>query len=189
MSAFGSGKPVVIGWSFGADLALAYAAAHPDALAGLVIVDGAVPISALLVEDERAMRRLLNSFSMKLSALMMQITPFRYALNGDAIADIALDVDARRRRLTDSYKSVRCPVLMLLATRTAGPDNTAHNQRNNQLWRESGERLAGLFPEIQIKWIDAGHRLPLTKPAELAREIERFVEARAVNPTVSPAMG
>jgi pimeloyl-ACP methyl ester carboxylesterase len=178
MAQFGSGKPVAVGWSFGADLALAYAATHRDALAGLVIVDGALPISAPLVEDERAMRRLLNGFSMKLSVLLMKITPFRYALGGDAIADIAVDLDARRQKLADVYAEVDCPVLMLLATRTAGPDNTAHSRRNNRLWRESGEQLAVRFPAIEVKWFDAGHRLPLTKPAELAREIERFTAAR-----------
>jgi esterase len=181
MANFGSEKPVVVGWSFGADLALAYAAAHSDELAGLIIVDGAVPISAPLIEDERGMRRLLNSFSMKLSVLLTQITPFRYALSGNAIADIAVDLDARRQELMDLYHEIKCPVLMLLATRTAGSDNTPHNRRNNRLWRESGERLAVRYPAIQVKWFDAGHRLPLTKPAELAGEIDEFVAARAAS--------
>jgi esterase len=175
MAAVGSGKPIVIAWSFGADLAVSYAASHPDVVGGLVIIDGAVPLSEPLVEDEAKMRRLLNSLSMKFSMLLMQVTPYRYSLSGDAIADIAVDADGHRQQLLDVYARVGCPITMVLATKTAGENTTEHAKRNNRLWREGGERLAARYPSIAIEWLDAGHRLPLTKPAELARVIDEFV--------------
>jgi esterase len=178
MAAVGSGKPIVVAWSFGADLAVSYAASHSDALGGLVIIDGAVPLSEPLVEDEAKMRRLLNSLSMKFSMLLMQVTPYRYSLSGDAIADIAVGADAHRQQLLDVYAKIDCPITMVLATKTAGENKTEHAKRNNKLWREGAERLAANYPSIPIMWLDAGHRLPLTKPAELARVIDEFV-ARA----------
>jgi len=174
MGAVGSGRPIVIAWSFGADLALAYAAAHPGVLGGLVIVDGAVPISKPLVEDAAGMRRALNGPMVKVSMLLMQLTSYRYSLSGDAIADIAVELDSRRQRLLDVYAKVDCPITMFLAERTAGDNTTAHARRNNQIWREGGERLAAKYPSISEQWLDSGHNLPLTKPAELAGAIDAF---------------
>ena len=42
-------RPIVVGWSLGADLAVWYAAAHPGRVAGLFLIDGAVPVN--LVTD------------------------------------------------------------------------------------------------------------------------------------------
>ncbi len=176
MDAVGSGQPVVAAWSFGADLAVAYAASHPGVIGGLVIVDGAVPIDGRLVDDEPKMRRLLNSFSMKFSMFLMRMTAWRYNLSGDDIADIAVDVDARRQRLLDLYDKVSCPVTMVLATKTAGENTTDHARRNNQIWREGAEKLAASHPAISLGWLDAGHRLPLSKPAELAKIVGDFAK-------------
>jgi esterase len=174
MGAVGSGRPILVAWSFGADLALAYAASHPGVLGGLVIVDGAMPIAEALVEDEAGMRRALNAPTVKLSLLAMQLTPYRYSLTGDAIADIAVDLDGRRQHLLDTYAKVDCPVAVLLATKTAGENTTEHARRNNIIWREAGERLAAKYPAISVQWLDSGHNLPLTKPAELAAAIDAF---------------
>jgi esterase len=176
MAAVGSGKPILVAWSFGADLALAYAVSHPGALAGLVIIDGAVPISRPLVEDETGMRRTLNGLPVKLGMLLTNLTSSKYALSGDAIADIALDADARRQHLLDAYGKVDCPVTMLLATKTAGENKTEHAKRNNTIWREGGERLAARYPSISVQWLDSGHNLPLAKPAELAEAIDQFAK-------------
>jgi esterase len=174
MSAVGGGRPIMVAWSFGADLAVAYAASHPGMLAGLMIIDGALPLSDRLVEDERRMRRSLNSLSMKFSMLLMQATAYRYALSGDDIADLTMIADENRQGLLDVYGRIDCPIAMLLATKTAGENNTAHTRRNNGLWREAGDRLAARYPSIDITWLDAGHRLPLTMPAEIARRIDAF---------------
>lgn len=174
MDAVGSNKPVVVAWSFGADLAVAYAAARPDVIGGLVIVDGAVPLGEPLVDDEAKMRRLLNTFSMKLGMALMQLTPYRHGLSGNAIADIAVDVDERRQRLLDVYARVVCPITMVLATKTAGEETTGRARRSNRIWREGGERLAARYPSIAMEWLDAGHRLPLARSADLAKAIDDF---------------
>ncbi|MGH3429340.1 MAG: alpha/beta fold hydrolase [Mycobacteriales bacterium] len=192
MAAVGSEQPVLVAWSFGADLALAYAAAHPGALDGLVIVDGALPLTDRLVDDERKMRRLLNSFSMKFSMLLMKLTPYKYSLTGDDVADIAILADDSRQRLLDVYARIDCPVVMLLATKTAGENTTEHAKRNNKLWREAADRLAARYPSISIKWLDAGHRLPLTRAGELAQAIDQFVNSLGngcTNELAAPANG
>lgn len=174
MESVGLGRPIVAGWSLGADLAVSYAASHPGVIGGLVIIDGAVPISEPLVEDEAKMRRSLNSLPMRFSKLLLQLTPYRYRLSGNAIADIVIDLDARRQQLFDVYARVDCPITMILATRPVDKNKTEHAKRGNKLWRDGGERLAARWPSISVKWLDAGHMLPLTKPVELAREIDDF---------------
>lgn len=167
-------KPIVVGWSLGADIAVNLAALHPDALSGLIVIDGAVPIAKSLIEDQASMRKLLNGLPMKLSALLLRLTAYRHDLSGDAIADMVLDVDARRQTLNDIYDRVHCPVTVILATKTAGNNRTAHARRNNEIWRQGGERLASRYPRISVRWLEGGHRLPLTRPVELARAIDAF---------------
>ncbi|HEV7690213.1 MAG TPA: hypothetical protein VGO52_05300, partial [Hyphomonadaceae bacterium] len=103
-------------------------------------------------------------------------------LSGDDIADIAdiadivVDVDAHRQRLYSLYAKIDCPAVMVLATKSAGENTTEHARRNNRLWREGGERLVALHPSAPLKWLDAGRRLPLTKPTELAETIDDFAK-------------
>src|SRR5215471_6663519 len=41
----GIDRPVVVGWSYGATIAVRYAAGNPEHVGGLVLIDGAYPIS------------------------------------------------------------------------------------------------------------------------------------------------
>jgi pimeloyl-ACP methyl ester carboxylesterase len=174
MAALAAARPIIVGWSLGADLAVAYAAAHPGAVAGLVLIDGAVPLSDRLVQDEAAMRRLLNSPAMAVSMFLLKATPYRYSLSGDAFADLTVDVDAHRQGLLATYAKVDCPITMLLATQSAGSNSIDRSRRNNGLWREGGERLKAAHPSISVRWLDAGHRLPLTRPQDLDDDIDAF---------------
>jgi pimeloyl-ACP methyl ester carboxylesterase len=174
MTAVGSDRPIVVAWSFGADVAVAYAAAHPGELGGIVVIDGALPLADPLVQDESQLRRTLNSAAMRFSMLLMQMTPYRYSLSGDDIADITLTADAQRQGMIGLYDKVDCPIIMLLATQTAGANTVERSLRNNGLWRQAGARLAAQHPEIEMTWFDAGHRLPLTHPRELAAAIDAF---------------
>jgi esterase len=176
MAAVGADRPIVVAWSFGADVAVAYAAKHPNVLGGLVIVDGAVPISDRLVQDDAKMRRLLNSASMKFSMLLMRLTPYRYSLSGDDIADLAAIADEHRLGVMEEYAKLDLPITMILATRTSV------EARNNRLWCEGGDRLTAAHPSIGMVWLDAGHRLPLTKSAELANEIDAFASRTGTRP-------
>jgi esterase len=131
MNAIHSNKPVVVGWSLGADLALAYAVAHPAAVAGLVLIDGAVPLTEPLIENEVQLRQSLKSPIMKLSRLLIRFTPYNYQIWGDAYADIVVELDARRQKLLGDYAKVNCPVTMVLAEKSGGLKGT-HAERNCQ---------------------------------------------------------
>jgi pimeloyl-ACP methyl ester carboxylesterase len=174
MQAIGASSALVVGWSAGADLALNFARDCPAAVAGLLLVDGAAPISETLIVDEADMRRTLNSAFVRLGMFVTRMTPYRYSLSGDAIADLTIDVDSRRQRLGRLYEDVRCPIEVILATKTAGEETTEKARRNNRLWREAGSRLASNHTNVEVAFIAGGHRLPLSRPAEVAKAIDGF---------------
>jgi pimeloyl-ACP methyl ester carboxylesterase len=173
MEVFGASRPVIVAWSMGADLAIAHAAMHPNALAGIVVVDGAVPVPERLTEDPVRMRRSLNNPLLRLMMLVQRLTPYGYSLSGDQFADLTLEVDERRQQLLDVYGKVDCPITLILAERTAGTSG-AHAERNNKLWRAGAERLTARYPAITVRWLNEGHLLPLRRPAELAQAIDEF---------------
>lgn len=165
-------KPIIVGWSLGADLAIAYAANHPGELAGLVLVDGAVPLAKPLVDDEERLRRSLNSPIMKFSKLLIRLTPYNYRISGDAYADITLELDKRRQTsLLDDYSKIDCPITIVLATKSAGVKG-ARAERNNELWREGIERLKAQYPSITTRWVEGTHSLPFKHPADIADAID-----------------
>ena len=61
-------RPILVGWSLGADLAVWYAASHPGKAAGLFLIDGAVPVN--LVTDPDDVRRRLNTPMMRIGPLL-----------------------------------------------------------------------------------------------------------------------
>jgi pimeloyl-ACP methyl ester carboxylesterase len=179
MATIDAQRPIVVGWSLGADLAVAYASDHPGKLGGLFLLDGAVPLSEPMVRDEAALRRRAKSPAMAVSLWLNSLTPMRYSLSGDDITDIALSADAYRQRLLEIYDRVDCPITMALATKALGRDKSDETQRKNRLWREGAERLTARHPEIGVTWVDAGHLFPLTKPGVVARMIDAFAHATA----------
>jgi pimeloyl-ACP methyl ester carboxylesterase len=181
MATIDAQRPIVVGWSLGADLAVAYASAHPGKLGGLFLLDGAAPLPEPMVRDEAALRRRAKSPAMAVGTWLNSLTPLRYSLTGDDIADIALSADAYRQHLLDVYDRIDCPIAMALATKALGRDTSAETQRKNRLWREGAERLTARHPEIGVTWVDAGHLFPLTKPGVVARMIDGFAQSAAVS--------
>jgi len=52
-------RPILIGWSYGATIAVRYAAQHPEQVGGLVLVDGAYPITMF---DEAGKEKVRKQF-------------------------------------------------------------------------------------------------------------------------------
>lgn len=173
-------QPIIVGWSLGADLAVAYAAKHPGAIRGIVIIDGAVPISAPLVEDEVQMRQSLKSPLVRVILFLMKFTPYRYVMTGDAFADIVVELDSLRPSLLDVYKKLACAVTMIMATKSAG-EKGAHAERNNKIWREGVEWVHEIRPDISIRWIDDTHQLPFKHSGELSKIIDEFIANQVSN--------
>ncbi|WP_069165420.1 alpha/beta fold hydrolase [Nocardia altamirensis] len=163
-------RPIIVGWSLGADLAVAYAAKHPKRVGALVLVDGAVPIQGPLVQDEAAMRNGLNSFGTKFAMWLIRATPYGYHLPPKAIADLTLDVDERRQHLLDTYATLTCPTTLLVATNTA-EGHATHTAHVNETWRAGAHHLHQTHPDVTVRTLDATHKLPFTHPIPITEAI------------------
>ena len=165
-------RPVLVGWSLGADVALEHALTHPGQVSGLVLVDGALPLHDGLIRDAAAMRRTLTSPAYRGVRAAMRVTPYRWAVPLDAYADLVVELDARRLGLEErgAYRELDCPASLLLST-SPGHGKDAQAQHVARAWRDSGERLAAGNPRVAITWIEGSHNLPFTSAAQIAAAI------------------
>jgi pimeloyl-ACP methyl ester carboxylesterase len=165
-------RPILIGWSLGADLAVWYAASHAGKVAGLFLIDGAVPVN--LVMDPEDVRRRLNTPVMRIGPLLLTLVGMGYRLTPSEYATLTIELNQRREQLLSAYDQLDCPVELVLATKSAGEKGERAEQAN-ALWRTGDEQLAQAFPRLSLHWVDNTHLLPFKEPTTLARLLDAFV--------------
>src|SRR5260221_1523425 len=84
-------RPLVVGWSLGADLAVWYAAAHPGRVAGLFLIDGAVPVN--LVADPEDVKRRLDTPAIKFWALLLALVGLADRRQTSQVSALSIEVN------------------------------------------------------------------------------------------------
>lgn len=171
MDRVGGDRPVLVGWSLGADLAVWYAARHPGRVAGLFLIDGALPVN--LVTDPEDLRRRLDTPAMRFGPRLMGLVGMGYHLTPSQFATLTIELNQRREQLLSAYARLDCPVELVLAAQSAG-EKGERAERSNARWRAGGEQLAQAFPRFSLTWLDGTHLLPYNAPAALARRLDAF---------------
>lgn len=188
-------KPVVVGHSWGATVALELVGTRQGTTGGLVFIDGPVQSAANLFSWEDAQKIMqppLPRFTSFEQAVSQSKRDFDGAWDQDlesfVKARIVPDADAlvltltapvRLELLRGLYEAqpdvlwprVEVPAAALLARH--GPARIATS-------REVGAaRLAELAPKVEISWYESPHDVPLFLPAEVASSVEHIASRAA----------
>jgi pimeloyl-ACP methyl ester carboxylesterase len=198
-------KPVVVGHSWGATVALELLGTRPALASGLVFIDGPVQSAANLFswdEAQRIMQPPLPRFATWEDAVSESRQDFEGAWNADlesfvkarVISDgdalvLTLTAPVRLELLRGLYESqpdllwprVDVPAVALLARRSE-----ARISRSREV---GAERLAILAPRVEVRWFDSPHDIPLFMPAEVASEVERIASVASGGSTSEAAAG
>jgi pimeloyl-ACP methyl ester carboxylesterase len=141
IDATGIERPILVGWSYGATIAVRYAAHNPVQVRGLVLIDGAYPIAMF---DEAGKERIRAQFR-RLGWIMRILAALgRSARMSPAeSADVVIEMDAINGELKPDFAALECPTVFVVGTgahtgateeemrtvRAAAPDAIASNPR------------------------------------------------------------
>lgn len=165
--------PLLVGYSLGADLAVHYASERPDAVAGLVLIDGANPLpEPFITETDQAEFRAL-AYNLAQAAEQNKGTAHQVLLTAQHIHDLNLEIDVVRSAILDRYRKIDHPIGLIMSTSIAGDSTEGRAPRHNRLWRTGVERLVRERPHTSTTWLDADHRLVFTHAPAIAEIIRR----------------
>lgn len=200
LAKLGVQRPVLVGHSWGGNVALEYAAAYPQDLSALVLVDGGfIDLSLDKLTWKRTWELLAPpEFNGVTKEEVVQwvkdrdwVTSRSDTVEEATLANFRVDsrgfVEARLRRENHKkivramweqrparlYSKVVCPVLIIAAAREGGSDSEARFLEHKRKAVPQAEK--GLA-RCQVVWMeDTVHDIPLQRPGDLAEIIERFV--------------
>jgi pimeloyl-ACP methyl ester carboxylesterase len=114
IAATGIDRPVLVGWSYGATLAVREASLHPDQVRGLVLVDGAYPISMF---DDAGKEKVRAQFR-RLGWLMRIAARFGRSarMSPEESANVVIEMDAVNGDLRRDFAALACPTVFVVGT-------------------------------------------------------------------------
>ena len=191
-------RPVLVGHSYGANVAIEYAASHRRGIAGLVCVDGGMGSMSEIMswKDAKVMLappklaglpvdRLLQfaregSLAHVWSPQLEQIIRSLFVIDDRGRGTPRLARANHMRILRAMYgqkpkerlAGVECPALMYLARpRALGMEE---ERGFYEMKKASVAKIRAENPNVKIEWITSIHDIPLDRPRELAGRIARF---------------
>ncbi len=114
IEATGTEGPILVGWSYGATIAARFAAQHPAQVGGLVLIDGAYPITMF---DEAGKEKVRAQFR-RLGWMMRILAALgRSARMSPAqSADVVIEMDAVNGELRSDFAALDCPTHFVVGT-------------------------------------------------------------------------
>jgi pimeloyl-ACP methyl ester carboxylesterase len=144
LTARGIEKPILVGWSYGAYLAVHWADRHPDRVLGVVSVDGALPYGLTGEESHQRIRKLFR----RMRLLLPLVAPFGLAarMSADQHADVNIEINELAAACGPVLERVTCPVRYILAT---GDSYGSHDGEQDGA-RAALEPILARNPNLQV---------------------------------------
>src|SRR4029078_12578542 len=103
-----------VGWSYGATVAVRYAAEHPGGAGGLVLIDGAYPIAVLDAAGQQKIRTQFRRLGwiMRVAAAFGRSARMSPAESADAV----IEMDAVNGDLGHDFAALDCPTVFVVGT-------------------------------------------------------------------------
>jgi pimeloyl-ACP methyl ester carboxylesterase len=107
-------RPVIVGWSYGATIATRFAAQHTEDVGGLVLVDGAYPISMF---DDAGKEKVRSQFR-RLGWMMRVMAALGRSarMSPEESADVVIEMDAVNGELAADFATLECPTVFVVGT-------------------------------------------------------------------------
>jgi pimeloyl-ACP methyl ester carboxylesterase len=114
IDATGIERPVLVGWSYGATIAMRYTAEHSGQVRGLVLVDGAYPIAMF---DDAGKEKVRAQFR-RLGWMMRIMAAFGRSahMSPAESADVVIEMDAVNGTLERDFAALECPTVFVVGT-------------------------------------------------------------------------
>jgi pimeloyl-ACP methyl ester carboxylesterase len=174
-------RPILVGWSYGAVLAVHWAERNPDRLLGVVAVDGAVPYGITGEEARERIRRMFRQWRL----LMPLVRPLGLAarMTADQHAEINIELNEIAAASAPVLDRVTCPVRYVLAT---GGSLGSDDEEMEQM-RASLDSVLARNPNFQVSAkVASNHSKILSKDfravADAVRELAVPAATRSAEP-------
>ncbi|GIH25791.1 hypothetical protein Aph01nite_41010 [Acrocarpospora phusangensis] len=170
IDAAGLDRPVLVGWSHGATLAVRYAGEQPERVRGLVLVDGAYPVSMF---DDAGKEGVRNQFR-RLGWLMRLMSVFGLSarMTPAQSAEVVIEMDAFNGEL--DYAALRVPAAFVVAS---GTHSGATEQELTMMRASTAEATAGNERVTVFATAPSNHvQLPVKDADLVIAAIENIVE-------------
>jgi pimeloyl-ACP methyl ester carboxylesterase len=173
IEATGLERPVLVGWSYGATIAVRYAAQHPDQVRGMVLIDGAYPIAMF---DEAGEEKVRAQFR-RLGWMMRILAVFGRSakMSPTESADVVIEMDAVNGALAPDFAALECPTVFVVGTggHSGATDEEMRTARSAVKLAEANNRRVSVFATTPHKHTQILTKAPDTVVAAIEDVIRR----------------
>lgn len=178
VEATGVDRPLLVGWSYGAALAVHWADRNPDRVAGVVLLDGAVPWGLTGEENRERIRRAFRT--MRLALPLARLFGLAASMTAAQHAEVNIEINEVCAALEPVLERLTCPVRYVLASGA----NLGGGAEEMEQMRASLDPVLDHNPNLRVSArVDSNHTQILRKDfravATAVREVAAAHERKA----------